>query len=137
MKKTIRTVALMMVLSMAAVSCQKETLVEPEATCMQVSTMRTIVYTIDGVGYQATLHNDAEWDAFITWMLALAREGREVTFYNPDAMDNTVCTKEVVTYTTSDPDDANAWAKQMADNGYQVKITYDNDHNVYVCIAVK
>ena len=39
MKKTFRTVALMMVLSTLAVSCQKETLVEPEATCMQVSTM--------------------------------------------------------------------------------------------------
>lgn len=127
----------MMVLSMAAVSCQKETLVEPEAAGMQVSTIRTIVYTIDGVGYQATLHSDAEWNAFIAWMLALAREGREVTFYNPDAMDGTVSSKEVVTYTTPSEEDANKWASKMVANGYFVTIVYDTKSHEYVCTAIK
>lgn len=137
MKKTFRTVALMMVLSTLAVSCQKETLVEPEVVGSQVNNVQTMVYYVDGVESRITLHNEAEWDAFMAWMLALTREGREVSFYNPETIDDTVSTKEVVTYKTPSEEDANKWAAHMVANGYSVSIVYDTKSHEYVCTAIK
>ena len=137
MKKTFRTVALMMVLSTLAVSCQKETLVEPEVVGSQVNNVQTMVYYVDGVERRITLHNEAEWDAFMAWMLALTREGREVSFFNPETTDGTVSSKEVVTYKTPSEEDANKWATNMVAEGYTVTIVYDTKNHEYVCTAIK
>ena len=96
MKKTFRTVALMMVLSTLAVSCQKENIVEPNATEAQACTVRAVSYTIDGVEHLAVLHSDEEWDAFLSWMLALSKEGRQVYFRNLNATGTTAQTKEAI-----------------------------------------
>ena len=96
MKKTFRTVALMMVLGTLAVSCQKENIVEPNATEAQACTVRAVSNTIDGVEHLTVLHSDEEWDAFLSWMLALSKEGRQVYFRILNATGTTAQTKEAI-----------------------------------------
>ena len=54
-KRTIRTVALLTVLGMTAVSCQKEPVVEPQGTVAEIGTVYTVRYAVDGVTYSTTL----------------------------------------------------------------------------------
>ena len=88
--------ALCTVLGTLAVSCQKENIVEPNATEAQACTVRAVSYTIDGVEHLAVLHGDEEWDAFLSWMLALSKEGRQVYFRNLNATGTTAQTKEAI-----------------------------------------
>ncbi len=135
MSKVIKTLAVFMLLGTLAVSCQKENMVEPNATEVQACTVRTVSYTIDGVEHLTVLHGDEEWNAFLSWMLALSKEGRQVSFRNLNAASNNIQSKEVVTYTTTSEDDAITWGKKMADDGYEVIIYFDNDLKAWVCIA--
>jgi len=96
MKKTFRTVALCTVLGTLAVSYQKENIVEPNATEAQACTVRAVSYTIDGVEHLTVLHGDEEWNAFLSWMLALSKEGRQVYFRNLNATGTTAQTKEAI-----------------------------------------
>ena len=96
MRKTTKTVALFALLSMLATGCQKENIVEPNATEAQACTVRAVSYTIDGVEHLAVLHSDEEWDAFHSWMLALSKDGRQVYFRNLNATGTTAQTKEVI-----------------------------------------
>ena len=135
MKRIVKTVALFMLLGTLAVSCQKETLVESNATEAQVCTVRTVAYTIDGVDHLTVLHGDEEWDAFLSWMLALSKEGRQVSFRNPNASSATTQAKEVITYTTTSEEDAKTWTNKMFENGYTVFYYFDEDLKAWVCIA--
>ena len=135
MIKTVKTVALFMLLGTLAVSCQKENMVEPNATEAQACTVRAVSYTIDGVEHITVLHGDEEWDAFLSWMLALSKEGREVSYRNLSATISTTQSKEVITYTTTSEEDAIAWGKKMGDAGYEVTIVFDSDLKAWVCIA--
>ena len=89
MKKTIITVALLAVLTSLAVSCQKEeadiTSATPSTVIAENDTLRTVVYTIDGVSYRLTLLGDQAWHDFLSRMFALAEEGHSVTFFNEEA----------------------------------------------------
>ena len=135
MIKTVKTVALFMLLGTLAVSCQKENMVEPNATEAQACTVRAVSYTIDGVEHLTVLHSDEEWDAFLSWMLALSKEGRQVSFRNPNASNNTAQAKEVITYTTTSEEDAKRWTNKMFDEGYSVTYYFDDDLKAWVCIA--
>ncbi|MBQ4478372.1 MAG: hypothetical protein II945_07160 [Bacteroidales bacterium] len=137
MKKTVKTVALFMLLGTLAVSCQKENIVEPNATEAQACTVRAVSYTIDGVEHLTVLHCDEEWDAFLSWMLALSKEGRQVYFRNLNATGTTAQTKEVITYTTTNENDAKTWIRKKADEGYAVTMYFDDDLKAWVCIATK
>ena len=73
---------------------------------------------------------------FFERMITLAREEYEVTiFSNVPFSPNS--SKETVTFTTSDADEATIGAKNMYDNGYTVTISYDKKTGIYTCIAVK
>ena len=96
MSKVIKTLAVFMLLGTLAVSCQKENIVEPNATEAQACTVRAVSYTIDGVEHLAVLHSDEEWDAFLSWMLALSKDGRQVYFRNLNATGTTAQTKEAI-----------------------------------------
>ena len=60
MIKTTRTVALFIVLSMAAISCQKENFNDVIGNQTEVTMSRSVSYMIDGTLYHATIHSDAE-----------------------------------------------------------------------------
>ena len=66
------------------------------ATEAQACTVRAVSYTIDGVEHLTVLHCDEEWDAFLSWMLALSKEGRQVYFRNLNATGTTAQTKEAI-----------------------------------------
>ncbi|MBP5388318.1 MAG: hypothetical protein J6Y97_13150 [Prevotella sp.] len=94
-------------------------------------------YAVDGVTHQITLVGDEAWHDFLNRMMALAEEGHEVTFRNEEAASRVASTKEVVTYSTPDHDDAINWAAKMLDDGYTVTIHFDKEKKVYNCYAFK
>ena len=65
MNQTKRTVALFAMLSLAAVGCQKETILEPLATIAETGTVYTVHYAIDGVMHSIVLHGEQERSEFI------------------------------------------------------------------------
>ena len=129
--------ALFIVLSVAAISCQKETFNDVIDNQTEVTMSRSVSYMVDGTLYHATLHSDAEWDALMHRLLALARNGHRVVLANGNNVTTSSLSKEVVTFTTTDEEEANHWAAQMTANGYTVSISYDKKTGEYNCIAVK
>ena len=135
-KKTIIIMALLAVLSVAAVSCQKENLVP--STPAEVITNNQAVYIyqyeVNGIRSRITLRGEAERTDFINRMLALAQEGNTVSFFDETQYTQNF-TKEDVTYTTKDKEDALNWASGMLDLGYTVTIEYDKNKGIYNCTA--
>ena len=132
MKKTIRTVVLFAVLGLAAAGCQKDNFVAPQTTVTEM----TISYYVGDRYGSTVLTDDAAWDAFLDRMLALAREGYEVTIFSGSSINGT-SSKEVITYTTTSEGEAKEWAKDMSHQGYNVSISYDDETGIYTCIAFK
>jgi hypothetical protein len=134
--KTIKLVALLTVFSVAAVSCQKENLVP--STPAEVITDNQAVYIyqyeVNGIRSRITLRGEAERADFINRMLALAQEGNTVSFFDETQYTQNF-TKEDVTYTTKDKEDALNWASSMLDLGYAVTIEYDKNKGIYNCTA--
>ncbi len=137
MKKTLISIALLTVLSTLAVSCQKDdnfnlTQIEAEqASVFKVS------YSIDGITYQKTIYGEDAWRDFLNHMLALAEEGHRVSFRNENASSQVSSTKETITYTTTNHDDAYEWAEKKVHEGYDVTIEYDKRTGIYTCTAIK
>lgn len=132
MKKTTKAMFAFLGL-LAFAGCQKENLVAPngETLCMET----TIGYYAAGEYGQVVLTDDESWDFFLDRMFALAREGYEVTIISPFHPQG-MSTKEVVTFQTTDQDEAQVWAKQMIDEGYHVTISFNPKTGVYTCTAV-
>ena len=135
-KRTTKLMALLAVLSVAAVSCQKENLVP--STPAEVITDNQAVYIyqyeVNGIRSRITLRGEAERADFINRMLALAQEGNTVSFFDETQYTQNF-TKEDVTYTTKDKEDALNWASGMLDLGYTVTIEYDKNKGIYNCTA--
>ena len=136
MKLKFRTVALLAVLSIAAVSCEKENIVDNAATTGEVASMQMVTYTVDGVTSQVVVLSEDAWNDFLDWMFALAEEGHRVSFRRGVASER-IAAKETITYTTSDQQDAYMWANQMVSQGYLVTVDYDKKTGIYTCIAIK
>ena len=135
MKIKVQHVAFLAALSLTAASCQKENNEFSVVGSEQVTETIHVVYSINGEVFQTTM-SESEWDAFVERMLALAREGYEVSFSkNPSYL--TSQSKEKVTFITTDEKEAHEWAKAMANDGYVVSITFDTGTGEYICIAVK
>lgn len=75
------------------------------------------------------------WKEFLYNMLDMAEKGNTVRILNDKNTAQIEAAKEVVIYTTADKDEATAWCDEMYANGYSVSISYDSEHNVFVCIA--
>ena len=137
MRKTLTTIALFAVLGTLAVSCQKENIFDETNIVAENGSVYKVSYTVDGATHQITLVGDEAWHDFLNRMFALAEEGHEVTFRNEEAASRVVSTKETITYTTPDHDDAYSWASKMVDDGYTVTIIFDEENKVYNCYAIK
>ena len=136
MKKEIKTVAFLAVLSLAATGCQKENVLPTIGGGIEQTTGTILVtYSINGEIFQATL-SESEWDAFLERMIALAREGYEVSF-SKNRSSLTSQSKEKVTFVTTSQQEAIAWSSNMVDQGYEVTITFDKKTGVYTCVAEK
>ena len=137
MSKTLTTIELFAVLGTLAVSCQKENIIDETNIVAENDTVYKVSYTVDGVTHQLTLVGDEAWHDFLNRMVALAEEGHEVSFRNEEASLRAVSTKEKVTYTTTNQDEALVWSEMMIKDGYTVTISYDKASGIYTCIAIK
>ena len=135
MKKYFKTVALLTVLSLTASGCQKENEIYPIIGAEQTTESILVVYSINGEVFQTTI-GESEWDAFVARMLALAREGYEVSF-SKNRTSLTSQSKEKVIFTTTSEKEAHEWSNNMANLGYSVTITFDQNTGEYTCIAIK
>lgn len=133
MKKTTKTIAAILGL-LAVAGCQKENTTNLDTS---FSSTETVMYYQTGStsGYVA-ISSDTAWDLFLEQMLALAREGYQVSF-SSSQLAQEHATKDIVTFSTTNKDEAKAWSKQMANDGYTVTINYDTKTGVYTCTAVK
>lgn len=131
-----KKVALFLVLSLAAVSCEKETFRDSTVFMEETVASRTVVYSIDGVTRQMTVLGESSWNSFLDWMFALAEEGHVVSFRLGDSSQN-VSSKETVTFTTTNKNEAFAWADAMVESGYSVTVQYDDKTGIYTCTAIK
>lgn len=137
MNRKIITIAAIAMMATLATSCQKENLENGMSMteAVQGNEVSVVQFTLDGTDYRITLHNEEERMSFIHTLVALAKEGHDVYFFDSRASSQNIATKDVVTYVTSDEDDATAWANKMMLNGYHVHITYDEDKGLYTCVA--
>ena len=138
MKKTIRTIALMAVLGLVAVGCQKESSLSPQSTATyEEATIHSVNYTIDGVSRNASFVSEEEWEVFLYRLIAKAEEGYSVSFRNANTGPNMKQSREIVTHTTRSRKDAYEWSDAMEAKGYTVHIDYDKTTGVYTCTAIK
>ncbi len=135
MKRNMISVALFAMLATMAVGCQKENYVDSQSTVASVGSVRTVLYTINGVEHLVTLYGDEEWDAFVDSMMSLAQQGYNVSFVNQNVAESGVATKDVQTFTTPSQEEAKAWSKEKAEQGYTVSTTYKD--GLYICVAVR
>lgn len=136
MNRTIKLAACLALLGTVAVGCQKENFSATQIATEENESVYAVSYSIDGENHSVTLVGDAAWTDFLNWMLALSEEGHNVAFrLNTNRQE--AATKEEITYTTSDHDDAYAWAKQKGEEGYTVYISFDDKTGIYTCLAVK
>ena len=94
----------------------------------------TIHYEVDGVSHTADLSDDMNLTAFMLSMTQLASEGCIVTVF-PRGDSTAWASKTIVTFQTSNRDEASAWAAEMHNQGYTVTIVHDSDTGTYTCIA--
>ena len=131
--------AILAVLSMMTVSCQKENAMEisSETSVSEVGTVYTVQYAVDGVLHSATIHNEAEEQALMQYLMALTREGHEVSIYDEEAYSHSVATKETQVHTTTSEANATAWTIQKVHEGYKVTTIHNTDTGEYTCIATR
>ena len=138
MKKVIKTVALLTVLSVAAVGCQKETImVEPQTGVEASGTVYTVQYSVNGVSHTETLIGEQAWADFLQRMLALAEEGYRVTVSRNVNLAQYPISKEVETFRTKKKTEAYAWMEQKIEEGYTVTIDYNTQTGEYTCVATR
>jgi hypothetical protein len=137
MKKITFPVVLVAMFGMVAASCQKETMLENQTLAVENGTVYTVRYTLNGVTYTERMNSDAEYEALILRLVALAKEGYEVEVWDGDCSCQFDATKDIVTYNTTSESDAAAWALARAREGYHVTISYNERTGVYTCIGIK
>ena len=134
MKINYKKFALIAVLGLTATGCQKENMLPLSGNEQTMETIQ-VVYSINGEVFQTTL-SESEWDAFLERMMALAREGYEVSF-SKNRSSLTSQSKEIVTFVTTSEQKAHAWSNEMLNQGYEVTISYNHKTGEYTCIATR
>ena len=134
MKINFKKFALIAVLGLTATGCQKENMLPLSGNEQTMETIQ-VVYSINGEVFLTTL-SESEWDAFLERMMALAREGYEVSF-SKNRSSLTSQSKEIVTFVTTSEQKAHAWSNEMLNQGYEVTISYNQKTGEYTCIATR
>ncbi|MBQ8704011.1 MAG: hypothetical protein IJ524_06515 [Bacteroidales bacterium] len=137
MKKTIRNVVILALLSVVAASCQKEPSEVFPSSTITAGPSLGIAYTLDGMTHYATFASDKTWLDFLGQMFRWAQEGRSVSFSKTERAVGTKNNREIETYTTRSEKDANEWADKKTKEGYKVYISFDSDTGTFTCVAVR
>lgn len=133
MKKQLISVALMGVLAMVAVSCQKENMNEWQSGVEVSESVKVVKYTVNGEMYTVAVNGEEEWDALMERMLSLTEMGYDVRIVGNSCQQGG--TKEVEVKKTPDKQEAKEWSKEKAADGYTVDMTYREGE--YTCVATK
>lgn len=137
MKKTFRRAALLVALVTATSGCQKEQFIDFPPMSWEATSSETVVYVVDGAVSTTDIYSDDDWIEFLDRMVALALRGHSVTFWNNSQSGIVNGTKEKVTFSTPDKEQALRWMAEMYDQGYTVSISYDAATGLYTCTAIK
>lgn len=138
MRKTFTTIALITVLGTMSVSCQKDDTVNPTNLVAESNdTVYTVRYSVDGTSHTISLVGNKMWHEFLDHLFALAEEGHTVSFRNVEADSLVTPSKETITHSTSNKDEAFNWAEEMGNHGYTVTVIYDKETKKYICYAIK
>lgn len=129
MKKIATVLALVSLLGVLAVSCQKETTGNP----LPAVVTRTVDYCIgDNAPQQTVLHGDVQWQSFLAAIFDSVDRGYRVSLIHGGA-----AAKEAVTFSTTVKADAIAWVDSMYNAGYDVTLWYDDTTGQYNAVAQK
>ncbi|MBR5783647.1 MAG: hypothetical protein IKY43_00600, partial [Bacteroidales bacterium] len=122
-----KTVLLTVALSGTVASCQKDEfsseMVVPSHEMSQKNLAHvnpTLRYWIDGVGYTREFGSEAEKSAYISYLIGLTVNGKEITIGGSENPSLAPEADDKLTFTTSDKAEMNKWADEMEKKGYEV-----------------
>ncbi|MBQ6069515.1 MAG: hypothetical protein IJK84_08435 [Bacteroidales bacterium] len=137
MKITVVSVAFFVIMSVATVGCQKESITEDQSRVSTMADSRTVGYMVDGVFQTVVIRGGIEWNDFMMHMIALAEEGHSIRVLGGSANTQAFSAKEKVVYTTKDKQAAAEWTLQKINEGYDVEVTYNSQTGEYTCVATR
>ena len=137
--------AVLLSVAMAGVitSCQKDEFSNEMVPSQEMSLFfkahvsHTLRYWIDGVEYNQSFASKAEENAYISYLIGLTLEGREITIGGSENPSLAPEADDKLTFTTSDKAEIDAWATEMKDKGYIVDIDFDKKTGLYTGTATK
>ncbi len=135
--------AVLLSVAMAGImtSCQKdefqnEILVSQEMSQKNLAHVSlSLQYWIDGVGYNASFTSEAEKSAYISYLIGLTLEGKEITIGGSQNPSLAPEADDKLTFTTSDKAEMDVWAKTMERKGYIVDIDFDKETGLFTGTA--
>ena len=138
-----KTVLLTVALSGTVASCQKdefqnEILVSHEMSQKNLAHVsHTLRYWIDGVGYSTSFTSEAEKSAYISYLIGLTLEGREITIGGSENPSMAPESSDKLTFKTSDEAEMGIWVNDMEKKGYNVTVSFDKETGLYTGTATK
>jgi len=145
MKKRVitRTVLLTAALAGTMASCQKDEFSNEMVPSQEMSLKEkahvslTLRYWIDGVEYNQSFASKAEENAYISYLIGLTLEGREITIGGSENPSLAPEADDKLTIETKDRTEIDTWAVEMRGKGYKVSYRFDKERNLYIGTATK
>ena len=145
MKKRVitRTVLLTAALAGTMASCQKDEFSNEMVPSQEMSLKEkahislSLQYWIDGVEYNASFTSEAEKSAYISYLIGLTLEGREITIGGSENPSLAPEADDKLTIETKDRTEIDTWALEMERKGYKVSCSFDKERNLYIGTATK
>ena len=122
-------------------SCQKdefqsEILVSHEMSLKNKAHVNTTLrYWIDGEGYSTSFTSEAEKSAYISYLIGLTLEGREITIGGSENPSMAPESSDKLTFKTSDEAEMGIWVNDMEKKGYNVTVSFDKETGLYTGTA--
>ena len=140
-KKTfVKAVLLSVAVSGTMVSCQKDEMVLPSHEMSQKNLAHintTLRYWIDGVGYNREFASQEEMSNFISYLIGLTINGKEITIGGSENPSLAPEADDKLTFTTSDKAEMKLWSDKMRNKGYYVTVNFDKESGLFTGTATK
>ena len=139
-----KTVLLTVALAGTMASCQKDEFSNEMVVPSQEMSLKekahvslTLRYWIDGVEYNQSFASKAEENAYISYLIGLTLEGKEITIGGSENPSLAPEVGDKLTFETEDKEAMDAWAVEMRGKGYKVDYTFDKERGLYTGTATK
>ena len=140
-KRQLRIVLLGVALAGTMASCQKDEMKNDILVYHGMSQKSLahqnpkLSYWIDGVEYSRNFVSKDELNEFISYLIGLTLEGREITIGGSENPSLAPEASDKVTFKTFDKAEMDIWAKDMRSKGYDVTVTFDKGTGLYTGTA--